>query len=46
MLVSICTLLSLFTFVSSNIDSLNINLLVFIIVLISISNYTNNSNAE
>ena len=46
MLVSICTILSLFSFVSLNIDSLNINLLVFILVLISISNYTNTSNSE
>jgi NADH-ubiquinone oxidoreductase chain 5 len=45
-LVSICTILSLFSFVSLNVDSLNINLLVFIIVLISISNYTNISDSE
>jgi hypothetical protein len=44
--VSICTILSLFSFVSLNVDSLNINLLVFIIVLISISNYTNISDSE
>jgi len=45
-LVSICTILSLFSFVSLNIDSLNINLLVFIIILISISTYTNISKED
>jgi NADH-ubiquinone oxidoreductase chain 5 len=43
-LVSTCTILSLFSFVSSNIDSLNINLLVFVISLISLSSYTKTSN--
>jgi len=34
-LVSVCTILSLFSFVDLNIDSLNINLLTFIIILIN-----------
>jgi NADH-ubiquinone oxidoreductase chain 5 len=34
-LVSICTILSLFSFVDLNVDSLNINLLTFIIILIN-----------
>lgn len=34
-LVSICTILSLFTFVSLSVDSLNITLLTFVIVLIN-----------
>ena len=34
-LVSVCTILSLFSFVDLNIDSLNINLLTFIVILIN-----------
>ena len=34
-LVSVCTILSLFSFVDLNVDSLNINLLTFIIILIN-----------
>jgi hypothetical protein len=39
-LVSVCTILSLFSFVSLNIDSLNITLLTFVIILINSGFYT------
>jgi NADH-ubiquinone oxidoreductase chain 5 len=39
-LVSACTILSLFSFVDLNIDNLNINLLTFIIILINSGSYT------
>jgi len=38
-LVSACTILSLFSFVDLNIDNLNINLLTFIIILINSGSY-------
>jgi hypothetical protein len=44
--ISISVILLLLENIAINIDCLNITLLIYVIILIGISNYTNNSNKE
>jgi hypothetical protein len=43
-LVSACTILSLFSFVDLNLDNLNVNLLTFIIILINSGSLIQDNN--